>query len=80
MSQTQTAAPATTTPIALSSHRPETVGGGSCGARTLLHACSNAEEDSGVVGRGLGLLRGMGRLIVESRRHAACLHPNPRRR
>jgi hypothetical protein len=45
---------------AMSSHRPETVGGADRAARGLLHPCSNAEEDSGGTGLGVGFLRGMG--------------------
>jgi len=47
---------------ALSSHRPDTVGGDECvprGARVLLHARSNAEENSGGKGLEVGFLRGI---------------------
>src|ERR1700684_1877789 len=80
VSQAQAAAAASVALAAVSSHRPETVGGGSedvpCGGRLLLQACSKAEVDSGGTGLGGFFLRGMGAAICLEPKAATHLHAN----
>ena len=63
VSHAQAAAATSVTLAATSSHRPETVGGGSdcapSGGRARLHACSKAEEESGFTGLDEFFLCGM---------------------
>jgi hypothetical protein len=54
------------------------VGGAGCGARMLLHACSNADEESGGTGLDCDFFRGMAGL--RPRRNGLAVHFHAKRR